>query len=197
MNKNIFLIRLLAVVCFGFLASINAYSQSMPRQFVTKLLILEVEKNDSIKGFDVSPVTLEKLSALGTGKVKKIGDSVLMGDEGKMSQTSSGTQIPITGTDTDGKPIIAAMVNAGSRFQVVPESVLDKNGALSEIKLTYEIDDNEVDKTVTLNGVPSVKKRAFKARVAIKPNEVVVIGSMPVGERHQRYYFLTSYAVQN
>ena len=103
--------------------------------------------------------------------------------DGDTADLDVGRQIPVLVqalNSVGGVPGTLEILDAGNILSVTPFVLDDENGKPIGVNLTIQLESNDVDTSVTSQGVPSVNRRSIQTRMILNQEKTVILGGFTV-----------------
>lgn len=142
--------------------------------------------NLSGSGFDVSAIVgtiqfgieASALEASGAISVKSRPFAVVL--DGEKADLDVGRQLPIAiqgGLNSAGQ---LQIIQASNILSITPYVIDDESGKPVGVNLSVQIESNDVDRTVVVQGLPAVNRRSIQTRLVIDQEQTVILGGFTV-----------------
>lgn len=142
--------------------------------------------NLSGSGFDVSAIVgtiqfgieASALEASGAISVKSRPFAVVL--DGEKADLDVGRQLPIAiqgGLNTAGQ---LQIIQASNILSITPYVIDDEDGKPVAVNLSVQIESNDVDRTVVVQGLPAVNRRSIQTRLVIDQEQTVILGGFTI-----------------
>ncbi|HBR58400.1 MAG TPA: hypothetical protein DEA22_13185 [Blastocatellia bacterium] len=103
--------------------------------------------------------------------------------DGDTADLDVGRQIPVLVqalNSVGGVPGTLEILRAANILSVTPFVLDDENGQPIGVNLTIQLESNDVDTSVTSQGVPSVNRRSIQTRMILNQEKTVILGGFTV-----------------
>src|SRR5690606_20137375 len=103
--------------------------------------------------------------------------------EGDTVDLTVGRQVPVliqAQNSLGGVPGTLQILQAANNVNVTPLIIDDEDGNPIAVNLTLRLDSNEVDTSVTSQGVPSVSVRSIQSRLILNQEQTAILGGFTV-----------------
>lgn len=129
--------------------------------------------------FGTTQFSAQLNALLSNGVAEVRNDPTVVTDDGVPAKIDLGRQVPIAipifSGGVQGNANLQ-ILNAGNTLAVTPQVLEDADGKPTKVRLSIQLESNEVDQSVGSQGIPSIQRRSAQNRVTVGTDETVVIG---------------------